>query len=58
MAVLFMNGCAIMSKDMVHPDGRKTDCKTWGIGWLGAPAAIVMHYDCVNRAEKEGFVRE
>jgi len=57
MSFLF-TGCAIVSTNMQHPDGRRLECRASGFGWIGAPAALIMRHECVNNLKAQGFVEE
>jgi hypothetical protein len=49
-------GCASVSTPMKHADGRAINCSAAGIGWIGAPAALIMRENCVSNARTNGFV--
>jgi len=49
-------GCASVSTPMKHTDGRVINCSAAGIGWIGAPAALIMRENCVSNARTNGFV--
>jgi hypothetical protein len=49
-------GCASVSTPMKHTDGRVINCSAMGIGWIGAPAALIMRENCVSNARTNGFV--
>lgn len=51
-----ITGCASVSTPMKHADGRVINCSATGIGWIGAPAALVMRENCVSNARASGFV--
>lgn len=55
LAVL-VAGCASVSTHMKHADGRWINCSASGIGWIGAPAALIMRENCVSDARAKGFV--
>ncbi len=53
----WMTGCVAPQQVMVHPDSKQTvDCSTAGWGWLGAPMALIMHEQCIERYQKMGFI--
>ena len=55
LAVLLF-GCANMSTNLHNPEtGQDYNCHATGWGWLGAPAAIVMHSRCVAEMESRGY---
>lgn len=53
---LGVTGCAAPSQVMINDQGKQVQCGAVGVGWLGAPMAIGMYADCVNRAKAVGFV--
>jgi len=48
-------GCAAMTKEMVNNQGQKMYCRSAGVGWLGAPVAIIAQYSCIGRLERQGY---
>jgi len=56
VAVIGLNGCAIVSTPMKHPDGRTAECGATGFGLIGSVAALAMRDNCVNSARANGFI--
>lgn len=48
-------GCVSTSTQMVNDDGRTMNCDAAGFGWIGAPAALIMAQNCINKQKAAGF---
>ncbi len=53
---LLLSACASTSTKMVNSTGQVADCSTWGVGWLGAPVALIQAHECEKRHRAMGFV--
>lgn len=44
---------------MVNPqNGDLVDCSTMGVGWLGAPTALVAREQCITKFKALGYITE
>jgi len=48
-------GCVSEKATLTNAAGQQTHCDQWGFGWIGAPAAMVMHHDCMKKAHAAGY---
>jgi hypothetical protein len=54
---LVTSGCATYNSQLQHPVTKDVrTCQTSGWGWIGAPMAMSMYYDCKEKLEKAGYV--
>jgi hypothetical protein len=57
IVVAMVSGCAAFNQNYKHKDtGQKSNCFSWGFGWLGVPIAIATYFDCKREHEKAGYV--
>lgn len=57
LTLLLLTGCATRSTALRHSEtGELQNCQASGWGWLGAPAALIMHSNCMKRMKEAGYV--
>lgn len=52
---LMLTGCVSTSTLMVNDSGQSAHCDEQGWGWIGAPMALSMHQDCMQKYQAAGF---
>ena len=50
-----IGGCVSTSTQMVNDDGLAVNCGAWGIGLIGAPAALISTNECVKKYKAAGY---
>jgi hypothetical protein len=50
-----VSGCAAPSTKLQNASGQVVDCSAWGMGVLGASAALLSQHDCVDRMQAQGY---
>lgn len=53
--ILTVAGCASTSTQMVNSDGQVANCGAWGVGIIGAPAALISTQNCITKYEAAGY---
>lgn len=48
-------GCISLNKDLVNSEGQRINCSAIGAGYIGAPAALVMYNNCINKHKALGY---
>jgi hypothetical protein len=54
-AIPVLAGCASTSTLMINDQGQFADCGTWGVGPMGAAAALLRTQDCINGYRAAGY---
>jgi len=54
--VMFLiGGCASTSTQMINDSGQAANCSASGWGFIGAPMALSMTQDCINKYKAAGY---
>ncbi len=55
VVVVVIGGCVATSSQMVNDKGQSVNCGAWGLGIIGAPAALISTQNCISKYEAAGF---
>jgi hypothetical protein len=55
LTALSLSGCASTSTQMVNENGQAVNCGASGFGLIGAPAALVMTQNCIDKHKAAGY---
>lgn len=54
-AAAALTGCVAQDTVLRNDQGQSVKCADMGLGLIGAPAALIMHADCMKKAHAAGY---